>query len=255
MHPSDETLQALAHGELPLARQSEVRRHLAECPACERLLVDWKETEAYAARLLRTLDHPAPTVSVDALIARAAPRVRTRRHAAVAAGIAALVVAGVAAAAVPGSPVRQYVERVMGTPSIARSPHAPMTRRTPIRAAQPEASGIAFVPANSVEVTFRDSQLAGVLRITVADSIAVRIAQRGGSAGYALTDAGVSVENTGSIASYDLVLPRTLPHATVRVGQRIVFTTTHEHITTAAARDSSGSYVIRFTDVDKRRAP
>jgi hypothetical protein len=248
VHLRDHDIEALAGGAMPGASGEAARRHVLECAACARQLERWREDEEHTARLLTLIDHPAPPVSVDALIARARQH-RARWRVPIAAGIAAALIAGAAAAAVPGSPVRRYVERVL----TAVRPGAP--RRTPIdrRAPEPGAvSGIAFVPARSVDVTFREVQSAGSIRITVGDSPTLRVTHAGGTAGYELTDDGVVIDNAHSGASYQVSVPQSAPLVRVRAGDHVVFTKQGARITAAVAPDRGGAYVIAFAQLGRR---
>jgi hypothetical protein len=197
------------------------------------------------AGLLRELDHSLPDVRADAVMARAARHVVRRRRALTAGIGGALLVAGAAAAAIPGTPLHRYAQRVLGS-----------ARHQQPRAAAPAArsapSGIAFVPEGAVEIVFRATQAGGVIRIALTDSDAVRVTGEG--AGYVVTDRGVAVENMGAAGSYDVTLPRRTARATVRVGDVVVFARNGARVATAATRDDSGRYVIAFGDL-RRRAP
>lgn len=244
MHLTDAELTAFAHGEMPAHDREEARLHVAGCASCASRLERFRDVDDEIAGSLAVLDHDVPSLSADTIIARANGRSAWARRA-IAAGIAALVVAGSAAAAAPGSPVRRYVERLFaGGPPPAPAPVPP----------QPAApSGVAFVPEGAVEVDFVASQPSGEIRITLGDSPTFRITHRGGSAGYSLTAAGVSVDNAASGASYDIALPRGLERSRIQVGGRVVFATVGSRVTTEAPRDRTGSYVIAFSALTGRQ--
>ncbi len=250
MHLQSDELAALADGESTNARAEEATRHLAECSECAGRVERFERTHLYVAQLLQALDHGVPDVSADAVIARARRR-PTRRRGALAAGIAALLIAGGAAATVPGSPMRRYVERVLaGDRSLV--PQRPSVAARGGDRTVNGASGVAFVPVAGVDVVFRDAQSAGAILITLSDAAALRITHEGGSAGYALTGDGVFVENAASSASYHITLPRNVPRARVRVGDQVVFAKDGARIATAAVRDRSGAYVITFSQLSRR---
>lgn len=249
MHPTDRELLALEDGELPTARQLALARHLAGCPACARRLHEWRESEVSAAALMRAVDHRPPEVAADLVIARATRDVVTRWRPAIAAGFAVLILGAAAvAAALPGSTLRRYVQRVLAAP--AATSRVPSTGvAAAVRPRQDGLSGIAFVPTSGVDIVFREMQTMGEIRITLGDASAVRVAHAGGHAAYSLDDAGVVVENARSSASYAIVLPRTGKRARILIGDHTVFAKKDDHIVTAAARDSSGSYVLVFTQL------
>jgi hypothetical protein len=254
MHLTDEELLALDDGELALRRKERALQHLAECTACAQRLKSWRESEVQVGEILHTADHPMPSVSVDQVIARATAPSTAPWRPALAAGFALLILGGAAAAAVPGSFVRRFAEHMFTSAPFSTT--RPASRRNaPSGAQQTAASGIAFVPSRDVEILFRDAQSTGEVRITLRDSDMVRVAHSGGSAAYTLTDAGVMVENVGSSASYAIVLPRGETRAVIRVGNRAVFTKRNAHVSTTAAQDSSGVYVLDFTHLSRRKDP
>ena len=189
--------------------------------------------------LLRTVDHAAPRLRANAVIERARRRAMRRSVAAAALGL--VTVAGVAAAATPGSPVRRFIASLVpahGTP--ARAPAAP--RATAAPPAGPR--GVAFVPGRSVVVAFRDTQPAGVLRVRLVDDRALRLSPDHPVGGYSLDDHGVTVNNAGSVASFDLRLPRGVAHGRITVRGRTVLTKEGAQVRGAGATDAHGDYVI-----------
>ena len=77
MHPSDAQLQALIDGELDPPRAARVLGHLESCATCRdrRRALEFGLDET--ARLLESLDRPAPPVQVSAV---AAERYRLQRR-------------------------------------------------------------------------------------------------------------------------------------------------------------------------------
>lgn len=190
--------------------------------------------------LLASIDHPAPVLSANDVITRA--RFRSRRRTALAAAAAVVLAASVATAAVPGSyfwrSVRHFIDRQAAAPAPRHSSDAGTSDAT--------ARGIAFVPGPQVDVDFRAEQASGALEVRWADVSSVMLAQTGSrtEAHYALTPGGVIVDNGGSIASYSLVLPRTLARARVRIAGRLVLSKDADSVSCAGARVDSGSCVI-----------
>ncbi len=251
MHPSAQDLMAFEDGELTASTHRLVREHLAACPPCRMQVDHWHAEERHTRRLLSALDHRAPMVSVDAVIARANRPSRTEWRQVLAAGVTLTLLAGVATAAVPGSALRRYLDRHIAATTF---PVPTRVRTVPNGARAPEsaASGIGFVPAAAIDIAFHHMQSAGTIRIMLRDTLAVRVEHSSGSAGYLLTSTGVEIENAGSRASYTLVLPRSATRISVRVGNRTIFTRTADGITTIAADDRSGAYVVTFTHLNER---
>lgn len=242
MHLDDHALERLVDGESLGARHEPALQHLASCATCSAALDRMRADEALAADLLRALDGPPPSVDVQRLIERAAHRPYGPRRRLMAAGIGAIALAG-AAAAMPGSPVRAYVAR-MFQPAPPGPTVAALVQPTPAAAADSTRQGVAFVPGPLVDIALHAVQRAGTLRITIVAAASVRLTHQGGNAAYSLTAHGVSIDNAGSTASFDLALPETVAHATVSVGGHIVFTKSGTAVQAEGARDSAGAFVI-----------
>lgn len=254
MHLSDRELELVCDGETLGDGEDFAHRHLASCAACARALDDLRWEDASHAHELTLLDHAVPRVSVEALMARARTRPR-RRTGLLAASVGFLVIAGTAAAALPGSPVRAYVERFLASD---RAPSmTPPTRVAgpPSQPGAPQApAGVAFVPGRGVDISFDAPQDAGTLRLSTMPGSSVRITHRGGAAAYRLTADGVSVGNTGSSADFELVVPVSVSRVRVRVGTRTVFDKEGATIRTTASRDSAGVYVIPLHATSTQRS-
>lgn len=241
-HPNNDELELLADGELSVESEARVRGQVEACRECADRLERITGAFADADRWLRILDCDVPPVTADQIIARA--RRRPMRHlATLGAGVAAMLIA-VAAAAAPGSPVRALLERALGgTEPVAARP-AGQTVQQP--------SGLAFVPDDSAEVVFLHPQASGSIAIVLGDTVSLRIEHVGPGVSYVLTGTGVRLQNAGSTASYLLTLPRQLVSAHVRVGERTVLTKDGDDIWSLATRDSSGTYLITFANLNRR---
>ena len=190
--------------------------------------------------MLASIDHPAPLLRADDVIRRV--RMRMKRRSALLAAAAVIAVAGVAAAAVPGSFVHRYLERL----SAHRSASSTALGATAPTANDAASRGIAFAPGAQLDVDFRAEQVSGALEVRWAETPLVQLSQTGasGDAHYALTPGGVIVDNGGSTASYSLVLPRTLARAHVRVAGRVVLFKEGETVSCVGVRADSGTCVI-----------
>lgn len=245
MHPSDPELQSLADGQLGDADRRRLRLHVEECGPCAARLRNLESRDRRIAEWLAWLDHPVPRLDAESLMARV--RRRSRRSGLLAAGLAALFAATAAAAVVvPGSPVQRLVERVIGEwrggdppqPSGARSPapEPPALRR----------SGVSFVPRPELEIAFRGSQPEGAIRISLVETSEVRVREIGGASAYSLDPAELVIDNRSARGSYEILLPRSLRRARVRIGERVVFEKDGARISSAGSLDAAGTYVVPF---------
>lgn len=169
--------------------------------------------------MLRSIDHALPPLSVDHVMIRA-----RRRHSHRSMMIAAatfVVAAAAAAAAVPGFTVRDF----FGQAPVARASHpAALPHHT--TGAVSGSRGIAFVPEHRVLIVFAATQRSGSARVRFSSEPSVRITQSSdeSSAQYGLTPDGVSVSNTGSAGSYEILIPATAPDVEVRIAGHTALT-------------------------------
>ena len=239
MHPAEWELQAFADDDPLLANPRDVLDHVSACPVCARRIDAARRLHAAHARVLALLDRPVPAVAVDAVIARAGGGRRPHLRRAVAAGIGVLFVAAAAAAAVPGSPLRAVIRELTmpeAAPRVSRQPAAPVPRH--------RESGVAFAPAARVEVDFSDVQEEGSARVVIVPTGAVEVRHWGGVAAYALTARGVVVENPGSRASYEGLIPAAVARVRVRIAGREVLTKNGATVSASVRPESGNTYVI-----------
>ncbi len=229
MHPSDATLLALIHGELAEGTRAETEEHVASCGICAAQLAELRDGDAIVAGLLSTLDHPVP---------RRVPMVLTRApglsRIAIAASIA-LLVAGAAAAAVPGTPVHRWLQEHLSAPvrqEISR-PAAPAASSS----AEQAASGVEVAPAGGLTVSFREPEPAGTLIVATADRSNVSLRALLGAVAYQVGTGRIVVDNRGVAGRYQLEIPNSLERLTVLVGSQVIFRSTGGRIA-GAGRDT-----------------
>ena len=196
------------------------------------------------AQLFALLDHPVPRVDAVQIIARVR-RLRTRRSAMLAAA-ALLCAATIATAAVPGTGVNDIVRSLLGQPSTrtVRLQHE-SSKRTQLPAVPAAPLGIAFIPRERATILFRADQPSGELYVRVDTTSSVKLtATGGGVTRYDLTPDGVEIDNVGSTASYELVLPATLAHVTVRANGRVIASRERGRLECGAKATAGDSCVV-----------
>ena len=175
VHPSDATLLALIHGALAAGPASEVQAHVAKCAVCASTMSELRAGDEEVGLLLGTLDHPVPKLRPPATATRS-PRLR---RAALAASVA-LLVAGAAAAAVPGTPLHRWIHgRLDAFGHAASRPVAP----APARPSPPDAqaAGGVEVPAmHGLTIAFAEPEPGGILTVTAAKRPYVSLRAYGG---------------------------------------------------------------------------
>lgn len=218
MHLDAERIQRVLHGELPIAATADVTAHLAGCTECRVAVSLARAQEEEMFALLGTIDHPRRTGDVRQVHAavrrRRAPPLRW------AAGfVAAVGLAGVAYA-LPSSPLRRWLE-AWRTPS-SRPIAADVAEGVPERAGTrvPEGadlSGVSIAPGATALVAFSAVQSTGEARIELADVGDIEVRAPAGAVTFAAGASRLTIENSGTAVSYDILIPRAAPRVEIRV--------------------------------------
>ncbi len=223
MHPSDVTLVAMIHGELIDGAAAELRSHLAACAACAGREAELRAGDAEVHELLAILDHPIPRLRPPVPATRA-PHLRP----AVLAASLALVLAGAASAAVPGTPLNRWIRDRL-VPSVPAGAHRAI-QAAPARptSADGQAAGGVEMPATrELTLVFGEPEPAGLLTIMRAERHDVSLRAFGGAVAYQVGDGRIVVDNRRPALRYALEIPMGLPRLTILVGSRVVFDSDH----------------------------
>ncbi len=212
MHLDDEQLQRLLHGEPGTGRE-----HLAECAECRRRLEEARRDEAGIFALLDTLNHPAPRHNPQAVMARAGAGSRWLKRAAV-----LFITLGAAAAgyAIPGSPLRAWVDRLL-RPLADTTFIAPQPGEAPAPG-QPITAGIAVPPGRHFVIRFLAPEEAGHLLVWSTGDSMVAVRARGGAPPptFSIESDQLVITNPGSAAAYEIELPESALRIEILVGTR-----------------------------------
>jgi anti-sigma factor RsiW len=215
MHPNDAMLLALIHGELDDDAAATVRTHLSDCAACLASEAALRRGDQEIATLLRELDHPVPGLSPPAAASR--PRFR---HTALAASLA-LLLAGAAAAAVPGTSLNRWIRsRLDGAPPTAPRAAPPLPAPAPPAQA---AAGVEIPTPRALVVSFRAPEPGGLLTVSTGARADASLRAYGGDVAYQVGDGRIAVDNRRPAGRYTLEVPATLSRLEVLVGARRVF--------------------------------
>lgn len=194
--------------------------------------MDEERDQAEINALLRALDDPAPPLNIDAIVARARrDRFAWERWAA--GVVIALGTAGVVYA-LPGSPVREWVDDRFGqTPAVA-VPDVP-----------PPTGGISVSADQPLVVVFAAPQQTGAITVSIADVRELKITTAGAQTPpYSSGQGRVLIENQDWLADFDVVIPRGAPRVEIRIGERVALLKAAEVVSTSARADAHGKYVI-----------
>lgn len=242
MHVSDIEFDLLSRGELPRQDADAAMAHVAQCQSCAIRQKSFATAEDEIESSLQLLDYPVAAVDVSSIIRRA-NRGRNASFWRIAAGIAFLATAGVAAA-MPGSPVRAWlnrggVERPAVSPAPAPKPELPQPQT-------PSTAGIAIEAGDSVALIFDSDQSEGSIRITFDTGSEIRVRAVGGEAGFEVRSEGLRVRNRASIANYDVAVPSSARSVEIRVAGRLVFQKRDEAVIRGPQLEQDGSYVVEL---------
>jgi hypothetical protein len=232
-HLDEGTLQALLDGELAAPDRAAAEAHLAACAECAGELRALSALEERLGALLGQADHPAP-------VAQAQMRFRARRAAAgqqrfggearralLRAAMLVLGLAGVAAASVPGSPVRAWIEETVLPPEKAvQAPVAQPEAQPPAPAAAPVAeapAGVSIRPrGGAVRVVLTGAAPGLSVRARLVEGEHAEVFATGAARGARFRTSPGRIEIAGAGAGEVTVgLPRGAREATVEVNGRV----------------------------------
>ena len=243
MHVSDVQFDLLGRGELPSQDADVALAHIAQCSQCAIRQGDFAATEDEIESSLRLLDSPVAKADVGAIIRRA-KRGRTATLWRIAAGIAFLATAG-AAAAMPGSPIRAWINRGSVERPTVSPPPAPQPVSREMVAAP--VAGISIEASDSITLIFDADQSQGRIRVTFGTGSELRVSAAGGGASFEVRSEGLRVRNRGSSASYEVIIPATARSVGIRVADRWVFRKRDGLVAKAPLPEQDESYVVELT--------
>jgi hypothetical protein len=240
-HPAEQTLLAYLDRELPSAERSTVREHVQACEACSRMLDELTAATRTLADAVSAIDVPAPALlaseldghlvaralrELDAPVAAAATvaplrRRRATRRPLLAAALIIIFVAG-AGAAIPGSPLREWlvrsVELISGGPG--EGPSSPGTPFSREGSAGPAA--VSVQPRDGlVRIIITQPAPETIIRVRLLDGGAASVWSVEGRYRSAPGEIEVLGAGPGEVV---VLLPRSVPTAEVELDGRLVAT-------------------------------
>lgn len=220
-HVDEGELQSLIDGELDAPAADRVEAHLTECGACRAEVDSLQQASMALSGALRELDRPA--VAVPPFRAPAA------RPAAMAGGWGALPraavlvlgLAGAASAAIPGSPVRAWVESLAGERA-AETPAAVAEGPGPERAIAGPEAGVSVAPeAGTVRVVLNDVAADVLVTAVLTDGPRAGVYATGAAAEARFTTGRGRIDAVGAASgTLRVEIPRDAVSATVIVNGR-----------------------------------
>jgi hypothetical protein len=240
MHPTEGMWQEFLDGESEAQVHLVLATHQQDCSDCQRIVAALDGGRAQAAELLDRIGASVPVRSLADVLSR--PRSRTSRQSFLVAAIVALCVVTAAGATVRSGLIQRVMHRLVGAAPKAEPPADPTLPSAPAAASS---TGVVFVPAGVVEIGFEQWPRRGEIEIALRDVSEVSVTASVPSA-YTVRAGRVVVANRGLAASYRIILPHSVSVASIRVGDRVVFSKRGAALNTQARKTGPDSYVLSF---------
>jgi anti-sigma factor RsiW len=237
MHPDQEQLQRYLHGELTDSQATQIRGHLETCAECRATVDAAAHEEADLHALFEQLDHGRVHPSADEIpyLARRSGFYRYRRAAAV------LLALGLAASAyaIPGSPVRNWVNMLLGRDTATGNEAATAIEPSSL----PDLTGVEVEPGNSLIIDFVRAQSQGNAIVSLTDSATVLVRGPNGAARFTSEPGHLLIDNTGT-ATFYVRVPRSARHIEIRIAGQPILLKQGDSVTAARPADTTGTYAL-----------
>lgn len=244
MHPTEGMWQEFLDGESDPPVQRQLASHSDTCADCQRTVAALGRRRAFTAELLDRLDGQVPARSLADVLSRPRSQPRPSRQSLLVAAMIALCVVTAAGATVRTGIIHRAMNWLLGPAPQIESQYPPAP---PPRPEQASSTGIAFVPAGTVEIAFEEWPRRGEIEIALREATEVSIVASAPSA-YSVREGRVLVANRGVTASYRITLPQNVPLASIRVGDRVVFSKRGDALSTQAKKTGPDSYLLSFSN-------
>ncbi|MEA2712984.1 MAG: hypothetical protein QOK27_945 [Gemmatimonadales bacterium] len=242
MHPTEGMWQEFLDGESDPPVQRQLASHSDTCADCRRTVAALGRRRAFTVELLDRLDGQVPARSLADVLGRPRSQPRPSRPSLLVAAMIALCVVTAAGATVRTGLIHRAMNWLLGPAPQIESQYPPAPPPSPERASS---TGIAFVPAGTVEIAFEEWPRRGEIEIALREATEVSIVASAPSA-YSVREGRVLVANRSVTAGYRITLPQNLPLVSIRVGQRVVFSKRGDALSTQAKKTGPGSYLLSF---------
>ena len=244
MHPTEGMWQEFLDGESDPPVQRELAIHSDACADCQRTVAALGRRRVFTAELLDRLDGQVPARSLADVLSRPRSQPRPSRQSLLVAAMIALCVVTAAGATVRTGVIHRAMNWLLGPAPQIESQYPPAPSSITERASS---TSIAFVPAGTVDIVFEEWPRRGEIEIAVREAPEVSITASVPSA-YSVRTGRVLVANRGVTASYRITLPRNVDFASIRVGDRVVFSKRGDALSTQARKTGPDSYLLSFSN-------
>ncbi len=230
-HFTEGVLQAYLDDEVAADARAQIAAHVVGCSACAGRLQELHELNDTFASAVGLVDAPAlPAAALAEVRARAARQPWRERWAGSSrtlarAAMLVLGLTGVAVAAVPGSPLREWLVQTWQS---FRQPQQEVVAPVPAAAPQPEAppTGMRLEAAEGrIRISLREPAADTRIHVILIDGTRALVETTGNAAARRIATGSGWLELTGTGAGdLRISLPRGVSNATIEVDGRVLLT-------------------------------
>ena len=242
MHLTEEQVQRVLHRE---EAGKDISGHLGTCADCQETVSRARRDEAEILGLLGAVDSDPPPLTAgdianQSTMVRQHPPRRLRWAAVILLGC----VAGGAAYALPGSPLKSWLTRLFQEDSIAVIDSAAQSRET---SPTPAVSGIAVDPGSVLTIVFDPPRIGSRARVTVSDESRVSVEGPTGQVLFTSEPDRLRVTLLGDSVTILVRIPQGANRVEVRLGDRPVLIKRGTAVDTRYPPDPTLGYLIPLT--------
>ena len=252
-HFTEGVLQAYLDNEAAADARAQVDAHVAACSACAGRLQELRGLNDTFAVAVGVIDVPVLTqASLTEVRARAAQqswrdRFTTSRRTLSRAAILVLGLTGVAAATVPGSPLRNWLAQSWSALTDSEKPAPPVPGATPVVPEVPT-TGAARIEAvdGRIRILLRSPAAETRIHVTLIEGTRALVETTGGAAAKRIATGPGRLELIGTGAGdLRIALPREVPNASIEIDGKVYLTKEGDDLRYLGARaDTAGTELI-----------
>jgi hypothetical protein len=195
------------------------------------------ENEGEILRLLESLDRDPPALTADAVAALARGSGRRSARPRWAAIILLAVLTGGVAYALPGSPLRSWIQGLLSPPA------------APTASSQsPESSqaGVSLDPGDRIAIVFEQTSPGSLAQISLTDETQLVVETRAGDARFTAAPDHILVLVNRDSATVRIRIPRSAPRVEIYLEARRIFDRIGSRVATPLSPGADSSYILRL---------
>jgi hypothetical protein len=113
-----------------------------------------------------------------------------------------------------------------------------------VQAPDPRGAGIAVIPGRNLLIIFTSPQTEGQALVSLTDGTDVVVRATMGAATFTSDVDRLVIDNQGSTATFEILIPRAAPRVEIRMGGDRIFLKDGLRVTTRESTDPRGPYLV-----------